>query len=36
LFDLAENINTILLFFRTHPPMKGAFQMLDGERKLYS
>jgi len=36
LFDLAENINTILIFFRTNPPMKGAFQMLDGEKTLYS
>jgi hypothetical protein len=24
------------MFFRTNPPMRGAFQMLDGEEKLYS
>jgi hypothetical protein len=29
-------INTILLFFRTNPLMKGAFQMLDGDKQFYS
>jgi hypothetical protein len=25
-----------IIFFRTNPPMRGAFQMFDGEKKLYS